>query len=300
MKRKIIVLITSVLALGASAQIVNGDERLQNIDWTEDSTEITTINDIINEQQDVSTRNSNVSHFEDVWSRRGYFNISFSNTTLDPVDKIPTGLNGGVVPKYKSSWGAAIQLGRSYRLHKKPIANTLQFNIDYTYIDLGVNHFKAEGDKCYDSREKRKDNKYYYIPWNLEKYEANYSMSLGPSMTIAPFNYVNSLGLHYLRLNFYYHIGYGVSFLYMLNDKDADMNELQDTDYKNMSDNMKLCWGHGLTNSFGLSLTWKFIGLGYEHQSRNIRYKSMNTKEFENETYKFDSSVNRFFIQFRM
>ena len=67
-----------------------------------------------------------------------------------------------------------------------------------------------------------------------------------------------------------------------------------------MSDNLKLCWGHGLTNSFGLSLTWKFIGLGYEHQSRNIRYKSMNTKEFEKETYKFDSSVNRFFIQFRM
>jgi hypothetical protein len=307
MKRKIIVLITSVLALGASAQIVNGDERLQNIDWTEDSTEITTINDIINEQQDVSTRNSNVSHFEDVWSRRGYFNISFSNTTLDPVDKIPTGLNGGVVPKYKSSWGAAIQLGRSYRLHKKPIANTLQFYIDYTYIDLGVNHFKAESAICYDSSKKydvvdgTKTNSYYYIPWNLEKYEANYSMTLGPSMTIAPFNYVNSLGLHYLRLNFYYHIGYGVSFLYMLNDTDADANpDKYGTDYKNMSDNMKLCWGHGLTNSFGLSLTWKFIGLGYEHQSRNIRYKSMNTKEFENETYKFDSSVNRFFIQFRM
>lgn len=304
MKRKIIVLITSVLALGASAQIVNGDERLQNIDWTEDSTEITTINDIINEQQDVSTRNSNVSHFEDVWSRRGYFNISFSNTTLDPADKIETGINdinNGIVPTYKSSWGAAIQLGRSYRLHKKPIANTLQFNIDYTYIDLGVSHFKAEGDECYDSHVKRNNDKYYYIPWNLEKYEANYSMSLGPSMTIAPFNYVNSLGLHYLRLNFYYHIGYGVSFLYMLNDKDADKNRLnQDTDYKNMSDNMKLCWGHGLTNSFGLSLTWKFIGLGYEHQSRNIRYKSMNTKEFEDETYKFDSSVNRFFIQFRM
>lgn len=307
MKRKILMLVASVLVLGASAQNVNGDERLQNIDWAEDSTEITTINDIINEQQDVSTRNSRVSHFEDVWARRGYFNMSFANTTLDPVNKIPTGLNNGVVPSFKSGWGVAIQLGRSYRLHKKPIANTLQFNIDYTYIDLGVNHFKAESDICYDSSKKydvvdgTKTNSYYYIPWNLEKYEANYSMTLGPSVTVAPFTHLNSPDLHYFRLNFYYHIGYGVSFLYMLNDKDADANtDKYSTDYKNMSDNLKLCWGHGLTNSFGLSLTWKFIGLGYEHQSRNIRYKSMNTKEFEKETYKFDSSVNRFFIQFRM
>lgn len=308
MKRKLVVLITSVMVLGASAQDIRVDERLQNIDWSEDSTEITTINDIIKEQQEVSSRNSSVRHFEDVWSRKGYFNMAFCNTKLSPVDDIKTGLGDANVPSYKSSWGVSLQLGRSYRLHKKPIANTLQFYIDYTYIDFGVNHFKAEGGKyLYDSSNKYgvpgdrgKTDYYYYIPWNLEKYEANYSMSLGPSFTVAPFTYLSSQALHYMRLNFYYHIGYGVSFLYMLNDDDADQNQTNDSDFKNMSDNLKLCWGHGLTNSFGFSITWKSIGLGYEHTSRKLRYKSMNTKEFENATYKFDSSTNRFFIQVRM
>ena len=307
MRKKLFLLITTMSFTSAFAQNVNGDEQQQYIDWAEDSTEVTTISDIIKEQQEINSRNSSYRHFEEVWSRRGYFNIAFCNSTLDPDGQIPTGIDGGVVSKFKSDWGASIQLGRSYRLHKKAIANTLQFNIDYTYIDLGINHFKAEdGQYLYDSSNKKtvtsggKSETYYYLPWNLEKYEANYSMSLGPSVTIAPFNYVRAKELHHLKLNFYYHIGYGVSFLYMKNMKEADKNQTHDSDYKEMSDNLKLCWGHGLTNSFGFSLSWKVIGIGYEHRSATWKYKSMNTKEFEDDSNKFKSATNRFFIQFRM
>lgn len=308
MKRSILAFITCVLATGVFSQNLKGDVRLHNIDWTEDSVEIITIDDIINEQQEVSSLNSDVNHFVDVWSRRGYFNFAYINSTLTPKEKIETGINNGIVSSFKSDWGISLQLGRSYRLHKKPIANTLQFNLDYTYIDLGINHFKAEnGVYLYDSSNKKeitnddgKNETYYYTPWNLEKYEANYSMSLGPSLTIMPFNYSNSTQLHYLRFNVYYHIGYNVSFLYMINDKDADKNLSKDSDYDNMSDNLKLDWGHGITNSIGFSLSWKTIGIGYEHLSRKLKYKSMNKKDFNNEKYQFQLSTNRFFIQIRM
>lgn len=309
MRIKLILLITSMAFTSAFAQNVNDDEQQKYIDWAEDSTEITTISDIIREQQEINSRNNSFRHFEEVWGRRGYFNIAYANSTLDPDGQIPTGIGNGVVSKFKSDWGASIQLGRSYRLHKKAIANTLQFNIDYTYIDLGVNHFKAaDGDYLYDSSNKKtvingaKTETYYYIPWNLEKYEANYSMSLGPSLTIAPFNYIKARGLHHMKFNAYYHIGYGVSFLYMKNKKEADLNQqnMDNADYKEMSDNLKLCWGHGLTSSFGFTMSWKVIGIGYEHRSATWTYKSMNTKEFEDDSNKFKSATNRVFIQFRM
>ena len=53
MKRKIL-LLASLFAFSAYAQDVNEDERMANIDWSEDSTDVTTIQDIIKQQQKVS------------------------------------------------------------------------------------------------------------------------------------------------------------------------------------------------------------------------------------------------------
>ena len=77
MRKKLFLLITTMSFTSAFAQNVNGDEQQQYIDWAEDSTEVTTISDIIKEQQEINSRNSSYRHFEEVWSRRGYFNIAF-------------------------------------------------------------------------------------------------------------------------------------------------------------------------------------------------------------------------------
>ncbi|MBO6099096.1 MAG: hypothetical protein J6P01_03020, partial [Prevotella sp.] len=261
------------------------------------------VSDIIKMQQEVTKRNQSESHFRSVWSRKGYLNISYNTSTLSPKDAVPTGVayNGGKAPEYKSNWGASIQLGRSYALHKRPISNILQFNIDYTYIDLNVNHFKAEGDgtNLYDSSNKSGEK--YYTPWNLEKYDINYGMAVGPSVTVAPFTYTKYAGLHHMKFNVYFHIGYHVGLLYMVNDENADVNQdKDDDDYKRMKDNLKMDLGHGLTTSFGFSLTWKTIGVGYEHRSGSLKYKSLSTDDFGKDSYKFKSSTNRVFVQFRM
>lgn len=310
MKKKLIFSITCLIAISAYGQDVNEPNLPMTFNWQEDTTEVTTINDIIRMQQDVTNKKYAESHYRDVWSRKGYFNISYNSTTLTPDQSIPTGVGGGVVPEFKSDWGVSLNIGRSYALHKSPIANMLQFNFDFSYIDLNVNHFKQEGDgNLYDSRSilNYDGKEYYYTPWNLEKYDLNYGMSVGPSISIAPFTSTNVSALHHIKLNAFFHVGYHVSLLYMLNDEKADMNQGDDpTDpiaverYEKMKDNLKLDLGHGLITSFGFSVTWKFIGLGYEHRSGSLEYKSLSKNDFGNEKYKFKSSTNRVFIQFRM
>lgn len=307
MKRKFILFLSCLFSFLAFAQ-VEDENKTVSIDWKEDSTEITTINDIIKVQQQLTSRSDTEKHFSSVWGRRGYFNFSYNNTKLSPKGTIETGvpdINGGVVPDFKSDWGASIQYGRSYRLHKKPIANVALFNIDYTGIDFNVNHFKAEGDGpyFYDSSKKftKDNNSYYYTPWNMEKYEANYGMSLGPSLTVAPFNLTNSKALHFIKFNVFFHIGYHVSVLYMPNDKKADANtDENDEDHKAMESNLKLDWGHGLITSFGFNVSWKAIGIGYEMRNGNIKYKAANTGDFGKNEYEFKSATNRVYLQIRM
>lgn len=302
--------VVCLIALSAFGQS-NDQDLLRNVNWKEDSTEITTINDIIQMQQDVTNKNYTETHFRKVWSRKTYWNVSYNTTTLTPDQVIKTGVGDGIVPEFKSDWGVSTQLGHSYALHKTPIANMVQFNLDYTYIDLGANHFKKEGNgkNLYDSEKilptSPTGSKCYYTPWNLEKYELNYGMALGPSISIAPFNTTNLRGLHYMKLNAYYHIGYHCSLLWMQNDESADVNQEGVNNYdegrhENMAKGTKLDLGHGLTQSFGVSLTWKVIGIGYEYRSTAVEYQPLSSSDFGKDKYKFKSGTDRIFIQFRL
>jgi hypothetical protein len=306
MKRKLIFILTCLLSTAVFAQVENDDNKVV-IDWSEDSTDITTIQDIIKVQQQVTNRNVTEQHFADVWGRRGYFNFSYNTTKLSPKGNYRNGLDNDYVGELKSNWGASIQYGRSYRLHKKPIGNVALFNIDYTGIDLNVNHFEAIGNGTYKynssikhtEKEDGKDSKYYNLPWNMEKYEVNYGMTLGPSLTLAPFNLLSGNGLHYIKFNVFYHIGYNISMIYSPNDKKLDENQSGE-DFQAMESNLKMAWGHGMMQSFGFNISWKAIGIGFEHRSSTIKYKAVNTKDFGKNEYEFSSATNRISLQIRM
>ena len=97
--------------------------------------------------------------------------------------------------------------------------------IDVPCLDINVNHFKSKCDAenyCYDSSDKNGD--YYKTPWNLEKVEANIGLGIGPSYTVAPFVALHNEQLDYIKVNVYWHIGFGGSFIFMSNDKDKDRN----------------------------------------------------------------------------
>lgn len=311
MKKRLLLFATCLSVLTAFAQVENEDNRWSNLDMKEDSTEIVTIDDIIREQQDVTSRNTREMHYASVWGRRGFFNIAYNKeATLMPWAPVETGyqpIAKGLFNGVKADWSFALQKGRNYPLHKKPIANTVQICLDYTGLDLSASHyFSAAGQYLYDSSQKfdvltdGKTKSYYYTPWNLEKYEATYGMSLGPSITIAPFNYVNYDGIHYMKINIYYHLGYQASVLYMVNNKSKDANQLVSSDFNNMAENLKLLWGHGLYKAYGASMSWKSIGVGFEKRTGDTKYQPLNTADFGKKTNGFKSNFTRFYIQFRM
>lgn len=342
MKKRFTSFISIMFALTATAQ--TGSDFSLTFDDKEDSLSVKTVDEIINELQGMTMRKERGRHFSDVWGKRTFWNIGYNTSKFSPKEVIFTGVvdNGGIVPDLKSDWGVSVQFGRNYRLHKTPIANTVQFYFDWTYIDLNVNHFSANG--MYDSGVIKPsenildlNNNYVYAPWNMEKYEANYGMSLGLSVTVAPFNFVNASWLHYLKFNLGYHIGYRASVLNMMYDEDLDYNTTRklehQVDYalrlqtieampagvekddametllddmqndrslnaKEISDNLSL--GHGLMQSFGISMSWKAIGIGYECRMGRLTYKSPSTATFGSDKYKFNTTDSRIFIQFRL
>ena len=311
MKRKLLTLTTFLFPLLVFSQVTEDSTLVQVFEQEKDSMKFVSIADIIKEKEETTSRNDLIKHFDQVWSRRSFFNISYNSSTLVPKEDTPSGVGNATVQNCKSNIGISLQAGRSYRLHKKPIANILQFYIDYSGLDLIYNHYTIEGNgkNIYNSTQKYEvtnakkgvTHSYYYIPWNLEKHEGSYGMSVGPSFTVAPFTHIpNRNGLHFLKFNMYFRIGYQVSILYMVNNEEADMNKVEDDDFERMSDNLKMNWGHGLLTNFGLSLTWKSIGIGYEHRVAHNKYKAITTEDFGKDSYKFKTSTDRVYISFRL
>lgn len=317
MKKKFALLCGLTMAMAASAQDAPGTGLV--FDAREDTTNVVTITDIIAAQELVTSTLSTDAHFNKVWSYNSYFNLGYNTeATLTPQESILSGLyNTQYVQPFKSDWGASLTLGHNYRLHKRAIANILQFNLDYTYINLHANHFKAatdeadENGKLYNSATTHieqeyengiaQDITYNNIPWNLEKYEFNFSMQLGPSITLAPFTYVNYRPLHFLKFNVYYHVGYEASLMLICNDKKkpSDANpEINSIAYEKMKSPSQT-WGHGLTTTFGFSMNWKSIGIGYETSECKLDYQSLQTDLFGYNKYKFKNKTARVYLQIR-
>ena len=324
---------TSALA----ALLADGEaEPVLTFEQAGDTTKIRTIDDVVNDKVRQARISGDTEHWDDVWSRRSYFNLGYNMSTLAPKENYRIGIGNELVNDFKSDYGFSLQYGRSFRLHKKPIGNILHFYIDYTGIDLNFSHYasgaNADGAdfNLYNSNaynldaksDEKKSATPFYIPWNLEKFEGSYGMMLGPSITVAPFTYLSNRGLHYIKLNMYFHIGYQASILYMKDKEIGDVQyepyleykatddyySLSDEkkaiiyDHENMKDVLKLNWGHGMLTTFGLSLTWKGIGIGYEHRVAHNKYKSFSTgdNEFGSASYKFKTTTDRVFVTFRM
>lgn len=278
MKKKILILFIALLpSLIAMAQ--NNVETAEP--EKEEETSVTSLQDIINTQQDLNARGYFSSHTEDVWQRGGYFNFIYqSPATMAFLETATTAESSMKGRDIKAAFGFAIQSGKNHRLHKKPIANILGFNLDYTPLDLFANCYKdnalAVNASTGESDQPR--------PWGNTFWEINYSMALGPSITIAPFVPIKKDGLDYFKLNVYYHVGYCASII-LLNDSDQK------------SDRISVDFGYGLYTSFGLNFSWKTIGFGYEYRKGDYDFLPLSGTYEGN--YKIASKQNRVYINLR-
>lgn len=118
--------------------------------------------------------------------RKKYINLGFSNLEMKQ-DGFPT---------LKSNFGGSFTVGRTYFVHKKPVAGMLRFGIDATWVDLNYTNYKIE----YRYNEQQS---YDYEYGDEEEsntasfHQAEIGVQVGPSVTLSP---IAKLNVHtYLR-----------------------------------------------------------------------------------------------------
>ena len=306
------------LALGwiltGKAQTVT--ETAMIIDAAEDTTQVNTINDIVVMQEMVNSRNTTDAHFANVWSRKSFFNPGYVSSKTTSKDKVALSNTASEKLSFVHDWGAQIQLGHSYTLHKGAIANMVQINLDYTFIDLTVNHYNKDdrtlsqyvsgqkwdgtpGNAASESETSYTSIGFEYLPWGADKYDLTYGMSLGPSVTIAPFTLLNNKGLHFIKLNAYYHLGYNVGILLMDQKSDTHSSATGNKDKGKGLSLDYLSWGHGLSSAFGISISWKSIGIGWETRTANLKYKPISTEEYGKFDTKLKNTSSRIYLSIK-
>lgn len=102
--------------------------------------------------------------------RPKYRNLSFVHTEMKQDGP----------PNLKSNYGTSFTVGRTFFLHKRPIAGLLQIGIDATWFDLCYTNYKIK-------------HIMYIEEDNYENHQGELSMHIGPSLTINP---VRKLNIH--------------------------------------------------------------------------------------------------------
>ena len=306
MKKLLLALAAMTLACASVWSQTNGDvNSAQLIDEGEET--ITSLQDIIDIQQDLVKREQYSAHIGDVWRHAGFFNIMYHNPgtiTLLGTSTSPTPAS----PKYTAKYGFSIQSGKNHKLHKKPIGRMVSINLDYLPLDLYGNLYMGSDTKLpyggitsygsydYNSDGVPESSGDIDIPtaWDYSLIEVNYSMSIGPSITIAPFVPLKVRGLSFFKFNAYFHVGYAAS-LMMLKGVSGS-GEGSHHSYAAVSN---VDFGYGMYTSYGANFSWKAIGVGYERRSGTSKYLSVDGGENGLDGKFVLSEQNRVYINFR-
>lgn len=205
-----------------------------------------------------------------VWKQRTkYRNISYGLQTLksDNTD-------------LKSDMAFAITLGRTYYLHKKPIAGIMKFGLDWSYLDVNFAKYpdfpSSEGTTTSSDGEP--------VDLGIMQFEAG--MSVGPSLTINP--------VDQLKLSLYFRV--------------TPSNSL-------IKQNGELYHHYATFFNAGLTVAYKIISIGVEtrwsgatnydgvalKRSNNVYDDEGNFHDpFQSYAVKMKTNTLRFFIGFRI
>lgn len=147
---------------------------------------------------EISTRLQQTETFEinrAIWKNRSrYFNLSYVKQTLSPDIK------GWDVPEdseLKSDIGAALVWGKTYYLHRKPLARMIKFGLDWSWMDLNYARYKLADFETGEDASQR-------------AHQLEYGMQIGPSVTINP--------IHHLKVSAYFRVTPSYSMIYRNED----------------------------------------------------------------------------------
>jgi hypothetical protein len=168
--------------------------------------------------------------------RKKYFNFAFAGQSLR---------DDSGSESIKSSWGTAISTGRTFVVHRRPIADMLHIGIDATWFDLNAANYK--------------------LPLSINSYQLDISMGVGVGVHLTP---VGKLGIHlYGR----YNPTLGTYLVVPGKGMDEQMEDLIG------GFDARLAYVSGVVT--GGAVSWGLVSLGFEYRMGVGNYKSVLHKE---------------------
>ena len=168
-----------------------------------------------------------------IWrNRAGYLNVGF--VTQWVIEDLSFSSINDVA--MKSDLGVSLTSGKTYYLHKKPIANMVKIGLDWSWLDLNVVRYRTH---------------YGLIPNDdgYEEYQAEVGMQFGPSVTVNP--------VHHLKVSAYFRVTPSYSAIYNV-DRERGYGS-----YVTMY-------------NVGAAVAWKLLSLGVEYRGGKGAYKSFD------------------------
>lgn len=223
MKKLSLLAVSLLVVVTGGVQAQNqSDEMTQRLDSLQQ-----VVNNMSNTNQELEQERLN----RVVWKDRAkYFNLGYVKQTL--TDK-STGI------ELQSDFGVSLSSGKTYYLHKKPLAGMIKFGLDWTWMDL--NYAKSTLPEL-DPETGSVDESAVH--------QAEFSMQFGPSVTINP--------VHRLKVSGYFRVAPSYSALYM--------NDTFHHHYVTM-------W------NAGCAVAWNVISVGVEWRWGSANYSGLSFDE---------------------
>lgn len=227
----------------------------------------------------------------DAWRHKKYLNLSWVNQTLSNPE-----IAGS---EMKSDFAVSLAKGRTYYLHKTPIAGIMKFGIDWTQLDFNYarysdgNLFNApsgarlqtKADEGFDDIVTEDNPITSILTGDWGKNQIEYSMHLGASLTVNP--------VDYLKVNGYFRWAPTLSAL------------LSKPAGEEVTDDLTVLGGFGSFWIGGGAISYKVISLGIETRWGTVNYKHFNFGEEEEDASAVDvrqalmTNSTRIYLSFR-
>ena len=192
------------------------------------------LQDQISEKDAELQEMKDMERYEKVWGKRKkYTNIGYCIMNLDGM------------PVPESKFGFSYSMGRTYYLHKKPLAGMIKFGLDFSYLDVTVASFDNSNGKGLSFGDDEEA-----LEIDLKRNYFDYTMQIGPSVTVNP--------IDQLKVSAYGRFAPSASFITM-----------NDYAYVQFVPHF----------TCGLSVCYKVIGLGIEGRWGKANYKGFSLNE---------------------
>ncbi len=163
-----------LFALPVSAQTdssaVSNDDLRQTVD---------SLTRVVSELKQAQDEMKHEQHLDRVWSRKSL--MGFSWVTSQTLTDKTTG------NEWKHEFAAGLQWGKTYYLHRKPIAGMIKFGLDWNWMDVTYAKYKNPlEDMAGAPKSYYDEGDDLFTDIDLGMQQIDYGMAIGPSITVNP------------------------------------------------------------------------------------------------------------------